>query len=427
MHSYLYRDFQSDSERLYNHLLDLKTLNPEEAIQLFRYLFIDGVTYPDFEVLSALHRIVRSQWAEQEFKFILNRCCYILVNHWWSHTASVRATLDLVNLLQHTSSESATLASTQQLRWLVQQFTQTDLYRVLRERAQAVAPDPATQWDTRSQTLREFLPRYPYLYPHFWASMDSSEIGQQVLRQLQEKKEQQFERSLSNYSVGLLRRNRSDRADLPAVTHNPTLLTDEQLQRTLREFAGKVDGSNTYRDLARRFVLCSEQASSYREVKRQMQDYLMAAVRRSSQGKYADHYFKHWLSERLDNMLPQYEAQKPTDTLLVQTCGQLITALVAAPNPNQSMEYLPFEDLTANLDSTFSTGLLLKILLVCQRVRSNMEALKAHLSKRLADVLRYYETRVSGEVQWLVDSLEKLMIGFSVHSGRSDFSWVSLL
>ncbi len=73
---------KNQEQVIYDHLLSyVRESSPEEMINRFRALFIEG-NYTEYEIKAALDRLAAVKKADQEFKFILNRCCHILINHW---------------------------------------------------------------------------------------------------------------------------------------------------------------------------------------------------------------------------------------------------------------------------------------------------------------------------------------------------------
>ncbi len=422
MSGYSYRNFQSDTELLYSHLLNHRKIeHPHQLLERLRRLFIEGRDYDTPEVLVALNRIVFSKWADQEFNAILNRCCHIVMNYWWSHLGRDSPAAELIELFQTAPSTSASFDATRRLRDLVRLFLASNQYFQLRQRVKATAVAPQSDKD-RSQPIKNLVPRYPYLYPHCLMDWDSSDLGQQVISQLQAKKEQQFEQDLHRYTTHLLRRSPVTQHKTALEMSNPTLLTDQQLETSIRSFAGKAEGGKTYQELAHQFVGSSHQAPSYRVVKRQMYDYLTASI----SPDYGKHHFNRWLTHQLEATLPQNDMLRPNGSLLMQTCGQLIDCLVANPR-QQPNHHGVFVDLTINLGATFTIGLLLKLVLVCRETKSNLDTVKSYLAKHFAIVLKHYETKVSSEMSWLVECLENLMVAFGIHFGQADFSWIHLL
>ncbi|XGV96389.1 MAG: hypothetical protein ACAF41_27115 [Leptolyngbya sp. BL-A-14] len=426
MSGYSYQNFQCDKELLYTHLLNLRKLeHPEQLLDRLHHLFVEGKDYPDSEVLVALNRIVLSKWAEQEFDLILNRCCYILMNYWWLYLGNETIAFELVELFQTPPSTNANFVATQQLRELVKRFHRSEQFAALKHRVDATNATPPPE-DDRSQPMKSLVPRYPYLYPHCLMAWDSSDLGHQALHQLQTKKEKQFEQDLHRYSTQLLRRSPITNANVATTISNPTLLTSQQLEQSIRKFAGKAEDSKTYRELAQQFVYSSRQSPSYRSVKQQMYEYLTTSIRHSDCPSYGKHHFDHWLANQLESVLPQNDTLRPNSNLMVQTCGQLLDRLIANPKL-QPNHHGVFVDLTTNLGATFTIGLLLKIVLLCREAKTNFLAIKSYLAKRFAIVLKHYETEVRGKTEWLVECLENLMIAFCVHFGQADFSWVKLL
>ncbi|MGQ9872104.1 hypothetical protein [Leptodesmis sp.] len=96
-----YRSSSLEEQRLYDHLITCRKVEaPDQLLDRFQSLFIDGIEYPDPEILDTLHKLVLSRSADEEFKFVLNRCCRILINFWWFQPSFRWAIAELVYLLQ---------------------------------------------------------------------------------------------------------------------------------------------------------------------------------------------------------------------------------------------------------------------------------------------------------------------------------------
>jgi len=76
-----------------------------------------------------------------------------------------------------------------------------------------------------------------------------------------------------------------------------------------------------------------------------------------------------------------------------------------------------FIDLISNLGPTQTTGLLLKIVLICHKV-------KAYLEKRLAILFAHYEFSTRTGVMWLVKALENVNLALSTNFGKVDVSFL---
>jgi hypothetical protein len=370
-HSYSYHAFEEDSERLYCHLLNLREVStPDEVIRRFQALFLEGTNYPEPEIRAALHRVVASGWAEQEFNHILSRCCHILLNywwlqsHWWLDAKFQRATTGLIDLISTVSIQSGHSPVAQRLRSLVSQFSQTEQYETLKRRAWATGV-ATSEPEAESELVGRLIHSYSYLYPHCLLDWDSSEMGQQSIKQLQMGRERKFEKELFEYVNTKRRASVSSKTLVLPELNNPTLLTPDQLDMAIRQFSGKAEGSRTYQDSARQFLINVRQSPVHRVVKHQMYDYLTNSLQYSDRNPaYGKHRFNHWLGEQLTNILPQSDHLKPSEPLLVRTCAHLIDALLASPTCFK--QHFTFIDLTSNLGATFTVGLLLKIVLLCR-------------------------------------------------------------
>jgi hypothetical protein len=422
MHSYSYQDFVSDSECLFEHFLDLKRfVAPNELLDHIYGLFIDSSDYFDPEILAALHRIVLSKWADQEFTNILNRCCYILINHWWLQSEARESTAQLVTLFQQPAPPTFQSQATQRLQELVHSFTESQQYSMLLRRAQVTETKPLHD---RVDRIGSLIHRYPHLYSHCLMDWDSSEAGRRAVKQLQVQKEKQFEHDLMRFLTDSMLRSTSLRAKgLPGAT-NPTLLSAEQLETAVQKFAGKAEGNQSYDDASRHLLNAVSRSQSYQAMKGQLYEYLVVAINSSSKS-YGGHHFNRWLEQRLKEMMPQSDQLKPNGFLLVQTCGQLIETLVASPT--QLNHHLRFVDLINNLGATFTIGLLLKIVLLCRSLKSNLDAIKARLAQRFAMMFKHYEHYAQTGNEWLLECLDNLTVALSIHFGHEDYAkWANL-
>ncbi|MEB3179605.1 MAG: hypothetical protein VKL59_11305 [Nostocaceae cyanobacterium] len=425
MLDYSFRQFKFDEERLYNHWLDLRIPeSPDQLIQRFHCLFIDGLDYPDGEILSAVNNIVLSDWADEEFKFILNRCCYSLINYWLLYLEDTETPIaDLVALFHDSSYLAPRCYATKRLRELVRNFLQTQEYKSLQRRARVANPNPKpdTEEPANNIPLANLIPRYPFLYPYCLLDHDSSEMGTEAVKHWQLKCEKQYEQNLSQY-LHYLRRSRHRTSASTIQVKNPTLLRDEALDNTIRHFVGKVEGSQTYKDLASQCSVYIRKSPTYGVVKGHIYDYLTSAI----DPKYGRRSFNPWLAKQLKNIQYQSDMLPCSDYLVEQTCGQLLNAILASPD-DRSDNHVKFIDITHNVDVHLVVGMLLKIVLLCRNIQSSLETVKSHVSRKFAGMFKYYETQVRGKTEWLVKSLEYWLIALTVQFGRMDFSWVNVV
>ncbi len=409
------RHTTAEEQQLYDHLLYcVQVESPTQLIERFHSLFLDGPRYEEPRVWMALEKVVTDKRAEQEFKFVLNRCCHILINRWQLQPQLQGAIPELVALFDNTPDPARVQSrGARRLRELVRHFTETEQCLTLRRLSQVMSDIAEAN---SSKVLGSLIQRYPYLYEHCLLSEDSSYEHQETVRQIRARIQRRFELDLSQYVTYQVRRAQAIRSasatesgKIIQPVKNPTLLTERELGVALKQFVGKVQGSYTYRDVAQNFLTHSSHTSSYKEFKDDLYEYLTASIDPS----YGKRQFNDRLYTHIKNILPHSEALKPTEFLLVRTCSQLLNFLVVE-SPQRPNHFI-FVDLITNLGATLTIGLLLKIVLLCQKV-------KPYLEKRFSILFNHYESWTKDGVPWLIKSLENLNIALSIHFGAADLS-----
>lgn len=418
------RQISLEEQKIYDHLLQwIDVESPEQMIQRFRTLFIDGTGYDDQAVVASLDQVVLSKLASEEFRYVLNRCCHILINRWQSRSQSQLAIPKLIELFEATPATTVNIhrsRSLRRLRELTRQFTETEQYLTLRRLAQVLSQQAEANAIASNRPLGTLIRRYPYLYEHCLLSDDSTREQQSTVRQIQSEMQRKFEVDLSQYITYQVRRDQLAIAtkafpNAPQrIIHpvpNPTLLNETEIRQAIHHYVGKVDGSRTYKDLALNFLSQSGHSQSYRSFKDDLYDYIVASV----DPEYGKRQFNGQLHSYLKNTLPESNTQRLDDFLIVRTCSQLLNFLVVE-SPQHPQHYV-FLDLVTNLGPVLTTGLLLKIVLLCRKVKPALE-------RRFSILFSHYETYTRDAVQWLVMALENLNVALSAHFGCLDLSFI---
>jgi hypothetical protein len=420
------RQITRDEQVLYDHLLywaDLET--PDQLVERFRSLFIDGSRYSDSEVIAALDRVTSSRYAREDFRYVLNRCCHILINRWLSRSQLQVAILDLIDLFESIPSSAVAAGvyrahGLRRQRELVRDFRTTEQFVTLQRLTQVIAQNLVPSAD--HALLGTLISRYPYLYSHCLLTENSVQEQKSTVRKLQKERQHQFEVDLSQYVTYLVRRSQLDCAltPTPAPNHspliltpvnNPTLLRDQELGQALKHYAGKIDGTHTYKDLANSFLACSHYSQTFRAFKDDLYNYILTSV----DGDYTQRQFNNQLYAQLKTAFPESNSRPVNDFLIVRTCSQLLNFLIV-DSPRQPRHFV-FIDLITNLGPIVTTGLLLKIVLICRKV-------KAYLERRLSILFNHYESSEQASVRWLVKMLENVNIALSLHFGTLDLSFL---
>ncbi len=416
------RQAEQDEQLLYDHFLRLvQSELPNDLVQRFRLLFIDGTDYPNAEISAALEKIAANKSADQEFRFVLNRCCHILINRWQARPQHQTYIPTLIEIFESAAAPStreyARSRSVRRLRELVKNFLESDQYLALRRLAQVTSQN--TEANPLGVSLGKLIHRYPYLYEHCLLAEGSTLEQQQTIRHLKARAERQYELDLSQFVTYQVRRSQISRSNLPEVASrvlqpakNPTLLSDEALCVAVKHFAGKSQGSDTYRDAAQRFLTHSSQASSFHSFKDDLYQYMTASV----DPEYGNRQFNNQLYAQLNAALPESNAHRVNDFLIVRTCSQLLNFLVV--ESSQKPSHFVFVDLLSNIGPAMATGLLLKIVLICRKVKPNLE-------KRFSILFSHYESSKRENVQWLVQAMEHLNLALSTNFSTLDLSFIN--
>lgn len=401
------RPTTSAEQMLYDHLLHcVESEPPEQLIARFHQLFVDGIGYSDYAVWRAVKKLVASRLAERDFKFILNRCCYIPINHWLMQPRLHSYIPQLIATLDATPSGCPRAETSKRIRHLVSLFSATEQYLALKRLAQVIQQTVEQRALSGEVLLGGLIHRYPCLYEHTLLTDDSLDEQRKRVRRLRRQFQQQFEIELSQYITHrqLRRSDALQPVQVSGVFQNPTLLSDRQLDSALSHFTGRVDGYNTHRDLARQFLTYTRDTRCFRTFKNELYEYLIDSV----DTKYGTRQFNQSLYSHLQLILPENDDHRMNDVLLVTTCRKLLNFLIvdSIHQPNHFI----FSDLTANLGITSTIGLLLKVVLLCSRVR-------CHLEKRFSILFSHYESCASDAVRWLVEALENLNVALSTNFG----------
>ncbi|MGK7940315.1 MAG: hypothetical protein AB4062_09240 [Crocosphaera sp.] len=414
--SYSRQQGSQEEQIIYDYLIQhVRTDTPGQLVEDFRRLFIEGRGFRYPQVYVALEKIVKRKNNEDQFHYFFNRCCHILINHWQMDVQSHGAIPELIGLFENLSPPRNGYQNTpNRVRYLVKHFTQGDQHTKLQRLARVI--DNKLNPD-KSNIVGNLIHRYPYLYNHCLLGEESSEEHQQTVRKIKTQSEKRFEVNLSRYvtyKVRLAKVSRSpqvsqEKSRIIRPVKNPTLLKDKELNQALKHFVGTVDGSYTYKSLSQNFLSHTVHTQSFGRYKDDLYEYILTSL----DPKYSKGQFNKNLYQLLQNTLPECNHQKPSEFLMLRTASQLMNFLVV--ENGKKPDHYVFVDMISNMGVTRTMGLLLKVVLVSNKV-------KPYLEKRFSILFNHYESFTKEGVPWLVKSLENLQLAFSVHFGKVDLS-----
>ncbi|MEM1169298.1 MAG: hypothetical protein AAGJ08_09565 [Cyanobacteria bacterium P01_H01_bin.35] len=409
-----------EEEKIYNHFLKLVSIESiDQMIERFRRLFLQSSPYQTPEISTALERIVQFPECEEKFNYILNRCCYILINHQQQHQDKKNVLEKLIKLFSEVTSKFDYSNYRKKILELVRGFTNTQQYLSLKSLAAVMNQGfESKSHNSLNQPLKIIIPRYPYLYNYLLLTPNSSSEYQQAIIKLQEQKQQKFEINLSRYITNQARLELCKFPRLQSLQQlqsikNPTLLSNDELLLSIKQFVGKVEGRETYRDYAKRFLTYTTIPQPYHCFKDSFYEYLSTSF--DVESKQIRVRFKQQLYKHLQNVMSENDDQLFNEFLMRKTCSKMLSFLIV--NNQKQLQHFLFVNLIGNLGPTITTGLLLKILLVCQQVRPGLE-------QRFAILFNHYESSTQKQVQWLVKALENMQVALSTNFGRIDVSFI---
>ena len=416
------RQISREEQMIYDHLLSvIEEEAPEQMIERFRNLFIDGTRYSVPDIAEALDAVIASTSAQNEFRYVLNRCCHILINRWQAHPQYRLEIPRLIHLFETVSATSAfghrRYRFNHRLVTLVKHFRDTEHYLVLRRLAQVLSR--VAEESEGNRQLGTLIRRYPFLYEHCLLSDDHIHEQQCTVRQLQYEVQHQFELDLSKYVTYQIRKERFAHISNPQSTQhfirpvpNPTLLSDGMLNYAIKHYSGRIDGNRTYRDLANNFIIQSAHSQNFGAFKDDLYQYIISGV----DGAYGKRKFNHQLYNHLKIIFPESDSKPLNDFLIVRTCSQLFNFLVV--DGPKSAQHFVFVDLLTNLGPILTTGLLLRILLLCSKVTP-------YLERRFSILFSHYESYSRDAVEWLISALETLNVALATNFGKVHLSTVA--
>ncbi|WP_026073005.1 hypothetical protein [Nodosilinea nodulosa] len=366
---------------------------PHELIERFRRLFFDVASYPDSSVASALLKLSEQDTADREFKYVLNRCCYTLINLWYTQPRDHWAIPELVRLFEDLPPVHGPNAKAQRVYSLVKEFPQTEQFASLVRLQQIMAPareaDTSAAAAVEDQPLAHRIRHYPFLYDNSLLTKDSGQEQKQNINDLRRRAETDLGIRLARYHA---QHQIPERA---GQVVNPTLLDTTGLDEALNFYTGKIDG-RTHRDQARWFATYSKTVRSFRDFKDEFVDYLISPIA-AAEPKYSGNHFTRNLRQYLRETLAEFDAQPLNSFMLVETCRRLLNFLVV-DSPHRPV-FRNFRHLVNDVGHTLTMGLLLRLVLFCS-------AAKPWLERCFSVLFNLHERRTCKEVPWLVTSLE---------------------
>jgi hypothetical protein len=413
------RSNSQEEELIYKHVLKwLETQSSVELIESFRRVFIDGRESVTSPLFLALESIVKSRDKEQQLTTILDRCSRLIIYCWYQTKEKQAAITNFMELFaQIPLVKHRGYHTSYKLQQLVRDFTKTEEYGKLKILAGLLVKDEIDARDD-SLPIAHLIQRYPFLYEHYLLNENSIYEDWQIIQKLQTSNQQMSEFNLSQYiiyKVRLIQMARSGQFSERTIRRikNPTLLSDREISTAIKTFKIRNDGNLSYTTLSQRFLSHSQELSS-QDLKEELYNYLIASI----DPKYGKHQFNHKLNQKLQNLLQESNSKKIDELVLTRTCNQLLNFLIV--DNTQYLNHHVLIDLVTHLGATNTVVLLLKLVLICPKIKPKLE-------KKFAVLFNHYKTHKIEDAPWLIKLLENTQIALSIHFGKLDLSVFKIL
>jgi hypothetical protein len=410
-----------DAEPIYFYFFNcVKTDPPVEVIANFRRVFIEGRDYRDASVREALEKIVLSKQAEKDFTTVLYQSCQIAIQHWFQKPELLTTIVELVALFEQlpTSQVSIARLSSRCLQ-LSKNFVKTEPYIKLKRLMRVIVAN--LDKEDVSFSLTELLVRYPYLYKHCLLDEDCNLDYQKLIRKLRSQNQHCFEVTFVRYLIYQMRLLQIARARqlssgagrLLRRVESPTLLNGDEVKAALKLFAPKNYHNSATQNLSLDVLEKHKQLPTFKVFKGDLYNYLISLV----DPNYGKRYFNKLIFDKLQKILPESHSQKLSEFFVLRTYTQLLNFLIVESRQNLNHQVLT--DAIANLGTTQTSNLLLRLLLLYPKIRP-------HLESRLAILFEHYEFCDRQQVTWLIKILENFNISIGLHFGSLDLSALKL-
>lgn len=146
-----------------------------------------------------------------------------------------------------------------------------------------------------------------------------------MIQLIQVQKQRKYELDLSQYAAhqmrlaNIARRTSIEEArKIVSPVPNPTFLNNRELFVTLKQFVGKIEGTQTYKDLAQSFLSQTKTNQSFREFKNSLYEYISPT---SIDSSYIRNQFNDKLYKQLQNTIPHSDEENFSEFLLLRTCN----------------------------------------------------------------------------------------------------------
>jgi hypothetical protein len=390
------QNLQDAQEKIYSFLLGMiKSREPEDVLGEFRRLFIDCL-----ELQSSSHRLgvygAFQEKDEQEFRYTLKRCCYILINNWESHR-KYKYINDLINLFTDYkfTIDSHVISRKNLYRGWIINFIQSSDYQELKLFANRYEEQIKGPWINRYSSYLLLAQSYNQENPR-----EQQEAARRMSRALKDK----FKFDLAMY----IARSQSGSVNI-CRSKNPTIL-GENVIRLIKSIVIR-KGVFSYDNVANIFIK-QTQNQTLKEFKRSLRKYLFFSV----QQKEITEILQQQLLYELNSWKEEHNQEVVNKDWLLRISNRLLDCLTTENGQEPSQLFVM---LLSQGNPLTLVVILLKIILISRNSRS-------HLELRIAELIRYYNNYPESECYWVINFIEIFNITFTIYAENVEYNLIKM-
>ncbi|MEH1977108.1 MAG: hypothetical protein V7L02_28605 [Nostoc sp.] len=387
---------QIAQEEVYSFFVEIvKKLPPEDVLQEFKGLFIDGLDLEDSDYIPGIYSIFLED-QEQELYNTLKRCCYIIVNNWKTNRKD-KYIQELVNLFinENLKIKTNNHPVVKICKSWLENFVNSKDYKDLKLFATKYEESSKGHWANRYTS---------YLLIDQSVNQKNPREQQEAARKLSKQIKDKFKFELAMYIA------RSQSAvSSTARYRNPSILGDQAL-RLIKAIVLK-RGVFSHENIAHIFIKQTEN-QTLKEFKINLEKYLFFSVENQESVEILQQQF----TEILSLWKKDYNQETITKELFLRTCNRVIDCLTIKNGEEPSSLFILLINQGHSLTLVI---ILLKIILICKNSRR-------HLETRIAHLIRFYEKYSEEECKGVINFMEIFNITFAIYAENVEYNLIKM-
>ena len=386
---------------IYDYIRQLARKPSSEAIAAFYEFFFQGNSHSQRQVRAALRCIVAAPDAELHFKYIINRCFYVIGSLWMLDVTRHGALRELIAQVERLPTSVPNDPIVRRLHRYLHAYVSSGLYLTLKCQMQLIEKEDIEP--LQSEEDRPFgkdLKRFFFLYETVGTTKDIPPSYRNSIRQLQAQIAHDTRQGIMSYLSS--HRQSTQQNPLP----NPTFIPDAAIFQAIAAY--RPDRPNSCRSEAQKFEEHYPSLRTLGELKREIRDYVLAPLIEVD-NKYANNEFNHRFQKMLNGLNDDgfNDAMPNTDVTTTNLCRRILKHLVV--DDIHHINETEFKGMICNVGHQAVTSVLLRVVMFWKRIRSCLE-------ERFGILFQMHERDRQSDVGWLVQAFEHMNLALVLNA-----------